>query len=192
MAHHGWCIVLPRQAAPRSTSFAVSEGEVAFWRGLFGVDAAIYVSLASLCLLLVTLSSPRLLRNSYPEALKAVVPPLTREERVTGRWLALPFLLVLAGYPIYAAVRFQGASGLLARWAYTAGITSAFNLWDWLIVDWLVICAITPAWVVIPGTARHPAYQDYRFHFRGFLKGIPFSAALGLVAAAIAMAIRTP
>jgi hypothetical protein len=160
---------------------------MAYWRGLSGVDAAIYVTLTSLCLLLLAGYSPRLLRNTYPEALKAVVPPLTRAETTTGTWLAVPFLLVLAGYPIYAAARFHGT--FLSRWAYTSGLTFAFNLWDWLILDWLVVCAITPAWVVIPGTEGHPGYQDYRFHFRGFVKGIPLSAVLGLVAAAIATLI---
>jgi hypothetical protein len=59
----------------------------------------------------------------------------------------------------------------------------AFDLFDWLVVDWLVLCTLTPRFVVLPGTEGVAGYKDYAMHLRGLLVGL----ALALVAfAAIA------
>jgi hypothetical protein len=100
----------------------------------------------------------------------------------------LPFILVLLAFPVYATFVFQartGGAGFLSLWLYAFGIAFAFNLWDWLVLDWLVFCTITPKQFVIPGSEGHPAYKDYFFHFRGFLIGTVFSAVMGLIAAGI-------
>jgi hypothetical protein len=60
-----------------------------------------------------------------------------------------------------------------------------FNIVDWLLLDWLMFCTLTPRFLVIPGTEGMSAYKDYGFHFRGFLKGCVFSVLAGLVIAAI-------
>ena len=101
----------------------------------------------------------------------------------------MPFLLVLLAFPIYATFTFQsqgnGEAGFSNLWLYAFGIAIAFNLWDWLVLDWLIFCTITPKQFIIPGSEGHPAYKDYAFHFRGFLIGSVFSAVLGLVTAGI-------
>jgi len=40
----------------------------------------------------------------------------------------------------------------MSLWLYAFGVAFAFNLWDWLILDWLVFCTITPKQFVIPGS----------------------------------------
>jgi hypothetical protein len=107
--------------------------------------------------------------------------------------VGLPFLLVLLGFPVYATFRaFAGAEArFVTLWGYAFGILCAFNLWDWLVIDWIVFCTVTPRWIVIPGTEGHPAYADYFFHFKGFLIGMVFSGAFGAVAAGIVVVMRT-
>ena len=158
---------------------------MAGWYRLFLRDALLYVSLTSVCLLALVLYSPRLLLNDYPPAIRALVPPKTKGERRSSIVLGLPLLLAMFGFPVYAAftIRATQHAGFFALWAYASGIAFAFNVWDWLAIDWLLFCAITPRWVVIPGTEGHPAYRDYFFHFKGFLVGAVFSGALGLLAA---------
>jgi len=46
-----------------------------------------------------------------------------------------------------------------------------WNLFDLLVFDWLIFCKINPRFMILPGTKGNPAYQDYRYHFIGFLKG---------------------
>jgi hypothetical protein len=156
---------------------------------LFLVHAGLYVALATIFLLALVLYNPRLMLQDYPPAIKAIVPPKTEQEKRLSTWLGLPFLLVLFAFPVYATFVFQARTGgeasFLSLWLYAFGIAFAFNLWDWLILDWLVFCTITPRAFIIPGSEGHPAYKDYFFHFRGFLIGTVFSAVLGLVAAGI-------
>jgi len=137
----------------------------------------------------LVLYNPRLMLQDYPPAIKEIVLPKTEQEKRLSTWLGLPFILVLFIFPVYATLVFQaragGDPGFLLLWLYAFGIAFAFNLWDWLILDWLVFCTITPKQFVIPGSEGHPAYKDYFFHFRGFLIGTAFSAVLGLITAGI-------
>ena len=60
-----------------------------------------------------------------------------------------------------------------------------FNLYDLLILDWLIFVTIQPAFIILPGTEGLSGYKDYYFHFKGFLKGIGFCAIGGLIVAGI-------
>lgn len=155
---------------------------------LFLVHASLYVGLATIFLLGLVLYSPRLMLQDYPPAIKAIVPPKTEQEKRLSTWLGLPFLLVLLVFPVYATFIYQAqneGAGFFSLWLYAFGIAFAFNLWDWLALDWLVFCTLTPRQFVIPGSEGHPAYKDYFFHFRGFLIGTVFSVLMGLIAAGI-------
>lgn len=50
-----------------------------------------------------------------------------------------------------------------------------FNVFDLLVVDWLIFVYLQPKAIVLPGTEGMQGYDDYWFHFRGFLIGIAFS-----------------
>ena len=65
--------------------------------------------------------------------------------------------------------------------AFVWGVTMFFNLFDLLIIDWLIVCLITPKFVIIPGTEGNKGYKDYQFHFIGFLKGIIITFTMSLV-----------
>jgi hypothetical protein len=158
------------------------------------VHILVYIVLATLFLLGLVLYSPRLMLQDYPPAIKAIVPPKTESEKKLSTWLGLPFILVLLAYPVYATFVFQsqshGQAGFFALFLYAFSIAFAFNIWDWLVLDWLIFCTITPRQFVIPGSEGHPAYKDYKFHFRGFLIGTVFSILMGLVTAGVAVLVR--
>lgn len=59
------------------------------------------------------------------------------------------------------------------------------NLWDLLVVDWLIGCTITPKFIILPGTEGAAGYKNYAFHFRGFLIGTVISIVVGLIVAAV-------
>ena len=58
-----------------------------------------------------------------------------------------------------------------------------FNLLDLLVLDWLVFVTWRPRYIVLSGTEGPTGYGDYAFHFRGFLKGLVFCLAAGLLTA---------
>jgi len=156
---------------------------------MFLSHSGLYIALATIFLLFLVIYNPRLMLQDYPPAIKEVVPPKTEQEKRLSTWLGLPFLLILFVFPVYSTFVFRSLMGsdlgFLSLWLYAFGIAFAFNLWDWLVLDWLVFCTITPKAFVIPGSEGHPAYKDYFFHFRGFLIGTVFSAVMGLIAAGI-------
>jgi hypothetical protein len=158
---------------------------------LYLSHAGLYVLLATFFLLALVLHNPRLMLQDYPPAIKEIVPPKTEGEKRLSTWLGMPFILILFIFPVYATFVFQARTdsgvGFLSLWLYAFGIAFAFNLWDWLVLDWLIFCTITPKRFVIPGSEGHPAYKDYFFHFRGFLIGTVFSAVMGLVGAGIVL-----
>lgn len=151
---------------------------------LFITHALIYIALATFTLTGIVLYNPRLMLQDYPAAIKAIVPPKSETERRQTILFGMPFLLSLLILPFIFVYNSQQTS-FLGLFLYAFGIVWAFNIWDWLVLDWLIFCTITPKFFVIPGSEGHPAYKDYAFHFRGFLIGTIFSLVMGLIVAAV-------
>jgi hypothetical protein len=93
-----------------------------------------------------------------------------------------------AAFPLGAALVSKRAGGDFLEAAVTSfGVVFLFNLIDWLLLDWLIFCTITPPFVVLPGTAGMSGYKDYGMHVRGFLVGSVLSAVIGIAVATIAV-----
>jgi hypothetical protein len=154
---------------------------------IYGVHASLVLSGLILAMLW---HNPRLLLQEYPKDVRAAVPPKTpAEKRLNAYWAAV-FLLLLIAFPMLAAfsakVAHQGFPGVFLT---IFGVGFLFNLVDWLILDWLIVCTITPAFVVIPGTEGMAGYKNYAVHFRGFLIGMVISVVIGVLIAALVMAV---
>jgi len=139
----------------------------------------------SLLIIAMLMRNPRLMLHSYPKDVRAAVAPKTPAElRESACWTTV-FLVLLLAFPTAAAVASKTADGSFVEVAATAfGVVFLFNLTDWLVLDWLIFCTITPTFAVLPGTAGMAGYKDYGMHVRGFLIGSMLSAGLSLVIAA--------
>ena len=139
-------------------------------------------------LLAVIRANAEIMLNDYPPDIKAKWGPMTvRTKR--QRWLAGGTFLVailaivawsLQTLPAFAARELTFASAF-AHFAIMFGI---FNAFDWLVID----CGLVyyqPRFVILPGTEGMAGYRDYRFHFRGFLIGIPVVLLASALAAAV-------
>jgi hypothetical protein len=126
---------------------------------------------------------PRIWLQDYPQDIQDKVPPKTAQEKKLSLLLGIPFLILLFVVPFVSTLMLkrQSPDGLSFFHALinAFGIVFIFNLVDWLLLDWLIFCTITPQFVVIPGTEGAEGYKDYGFHFRGFLIGTVFSAIAG-------------
>jgi hypothetical protein len=146
---------------------------------LFGLPAC--VLLGGILLLMVS-GNPRLMLQDYPKDVQAAVPSKTAQEKRQTTYWAIPFWLVLLGFPTAAAIATKAAGGGLFEIILAAfGVGLIVNLFDWLVLDWLVFCMWTPSFAIIPGTAGFAGYKDYGMHFRGFLIGAALSIILGVV-----------
>ena len=153
---------------------------------IYGVPASLLLSALILAMLW---HNPRLLLQEYPKDVRATVPKTLEEKRRSASWAAV-FLLLLIAFPMLAAFSAKAAhQGFLGVFLSAFGVGFLFNLVDWLILDWLIVCTITPAFVVISGTEGMAGYKNYAMHFRGFLVGTVISVVLGVLISALVMAV---
>jgi hypothetical protein len=146
---------------------------------VYGVPASILLSAIILAMIRV---NPRLMLRSYPKDVRAAMPPQTAAEKRQTLYWGIPFWLCLLGFPIAAALSVKAAQ--LSPWGIflsAAGVVFLFNLVDWLILDWLIVCTIIPRFMVLPGTEGMAGYTNYGVHLRGFLIGTVFAAVIGLL-----------
>ncbi len=150
------------------------------------VYGAIASLLLSAVLLIMGLVNPRLMLQDYPKDIQAAVPPKTDQEKCQTLYWSLPFWAILLGFPVAAALSAKAThQGFLEIFLSAFGVIFLSNLVDWLILDWLIICTITPKFVVLPGTEGMAGYKNYAMHFRGFLIGTALSVVVGLIIAGI-------
>ncbi|MBN2229068.1 MAG: nitroreductase [Candidatus Thorarchaeota archaeon] len=142
-------------------------------------------------------TSPRIWGYSdYPDEIKELVPPQTKEERKQASILFIPFVLMMLGIPIISTmileVSYGGTLPLLDAFLNAFGVLMMGNLADLFILDWIVVGTITPSWVMLPGTEemKDTAYKDFRWsHAKGHIPGTLFLAALSLLSAFIVVSI---
>jgi hypothetical protein len=145
-------------------------------------------------LLLMLRVSPRFFLRHFPEEVQAVVPPLSAQERRTAMLFGLPFFAALVAFPAWAAVEVNGAhageASVLTLVLAAFAAWTMMNLFDWLIVDELIVGIATrvrPHWLILPGAEDVPLRIDHTHHAVGFVKGTLGGAVLSLlVGAAIA------
>jgi hypothetical protein len=146
----------------------------------------IYCGLFVLILVPVGFVNNRIMLHSYPKAIQAMVPPKTAAERRQTFIFALPMLCVLIGFPAFASWTYNSPSPtFLNLFTYMWAIMLVGNIFDLLILDWLIFCSISPDFMKIKGTEKSPAYKDYMFHFLGSLKGIVITAVMSAAATGV-------
>jgi hypothetical protein len=137
---------------------------------------------ASLYLLFLMRFNPRVFLRHFPKEIREAVPPKTKEEQRMSAVLGL-----LIGVPFTAALVWRTATlGSHSFWdlfGYAFGVLLIFNLFDLLILDWLIVCRLNPHWMVLPGTEHIVVPKQYFHHFKGFLVG---TVGLGGVSLAVA------
>jgi hypothetical protein len=90
-------------------------------------------------------------------------------------WVALTvFALIFGviGLQVAQLVQASGGQfhyGTVALSLWTSLIV--FNLVDLVFIDWFLLMILKPSFAILPGTEGLAGYNDYGFHFRGFLKG---------------------
>jgi len=151
-------------------------------------DGAVLSLFASVWLMLALKLNPRIFFHDYPLKIQQAVPEKTRREKQLIYVFGVPLMLLLLLGPFFStlSVKANDTAELWALWLNAAGVMWIFNIVNWLILDWFIFCTLTPRFVIIPGSEGMAVYKDYRFHFRGFLKGTLYSVLGGLIIAGIA------
>jgi hypothetical protein len=138
-------------------------------------------SLLSLTMGIIILGSlrynPRLWLQDYPKEIREKVPPLTAQEKRQQRLLVVPFFLVMIGIPLGSTYLLRMESGgsitFLTAYLHTFLVANFFNLFDAVVLDFLILALIQPKFAALPGTEDMGyLYRDWGMHVRNYLKGI--------------------
>ena len=154
-------------------------------------DGVVLSLLASLFILITLRINPRIWLQDYPTDIQDKVPPKTQKEKRLSLILGILFLILLVLVPFISTLILKyennGNISFFLLFLNAFGVASIFNLVDWLLLDWIMFCTITPKFLVIPGTENMAGYKNYFYHFRGFMIGIVISALGGLIIAVIVL-----
>lgn len=129
--------------------------------------------------------------HSYPPAIRERYGPKSQRGQRVTRVTAVLIGVGMAG--VLTALLLSVRSGTGEPLDFLTALAAAeialmtFNLYDLVVLDWLVFNAWRPAMVVLPGTEDMPEYRDWRFHLAGFGKGVLIVTALSLVTATVAV-----
>ena len=153
------------------------------------LDGFLFSCISSFLLIIGFHINPRIFLQDYPKDIQAKVPEKTLSERRQSLLIGIPFILVLILFPFFSTLGLKQqnseGSSFIALFINAFGVAFFFNLVDWLLLDWLIFCTITPKFVIIPGTEGMASYKDYRFHFRGFLIGTLLTVVAALLISGI-------
>lgn len=149
------------------------------------------VAAISVVLVAIGLRNPRVMLQDFPKDVQAAVPPKTPAERRETVWWATLLIGIVFVMPLAAALVARAQVPDLSfagAFANAFVVLVVFNLVDWLVIDWLIVCTWTPRFFVLPGTEGMAGYKEYGPHFRGFLIGMVLAvAASAVIAAAVTL-----
>lgn len=140
------------------------------------VDGSLYGVGLGMLILFSLYFNPRLWLQDYPPEVRAQVPPLTAIERRHRAIFGILFMLAVIGGLLLVAWRLRAAHGgslaFGAAWLHSYLVFTMFNLFDTLVVDYLVLTVLRPAWAIVPGTeALLPRYLTVSAHGKAFVRG---------------------
>lgn len=166
----------------------MADYSLAFQTGiLYGLVFSLFFS--ALILVMIKIN-PEMMLNDYPPDIKARYGPASEKTKQQRMPFVILFFLIVIGVPLLSILRLDqmisGVPSFLEVFVNIFTLFLVFNIVDLLILDWLIFCAITPGFIVLPGTEGMAGYKDYMFHFRGFLIGCVICLVSGLVFASIA------
>jgi hypothetical protein len=150
------------------------------------------VGLSGLIFLTLYINPEMWLRDAPPEA-QAQYGPMSEKARKQRAFWSVPFFLFLIGTLALSIIKLEGVVGMMSYTAVFLNILTVlltFNLFDLLIVDWLIVVYWRPQFIILPGLDPELAgYNDYIFHFKGFLKGSAGILVASLIIAGIVILI---
>ncbi len=107
--------------------------------------------------------------------------------------IAVLFFTAILAIPFLGLFNLRAEHGdipFLAALVFSVTTLLVFNIFDLIVLDWLLFCTIQPRPMILPGTEGMAGYRDYRFHFVGFLKGLGFCTVGGLLIAGLWMIVQ--
>ncbi|MCJ7682653.1 MAG: hypothetical protein MUP70_18125, partial [Candidatus Aminicenantes bacterium] len=127
--------------------------------------------------------------KDYPDIIKKKVPAQTGKEKWLGAVVGLPWFLFVLGFPVFSTFALKSKLGdeisFLTAFLNVFVMVLLGTLGDLVLLDWLLISKITPAFVIIPGTVKED-YKDFSHHYKGHARAAVPLIVLALIIAGLA------
>lgn len=132
--------------------------------------------------------NPEMWLQDYPPDVRAKYgPPRRPGTRRQQAIVAGPMVLLVLLWPVRSTRRRRANNGgrlsFPAAFLHAAGILGLFNLFDAIVLDYLILTRLQPRFAILPGTEGMAGYQDLGLQARAFLKGNLFVLVAGLIIA---------
>jgi hypothetical protein len=155
------------------------------------IDGGILTAAFTALVLFAGITMPRsfLNKEDVPADILAAVPPKTEAEKRKSLFVIIPLFIILIGGSLYSTYTFGRANGagFLPLYLHALSIILMINIFDLVVIDWLILNTITPKWAVYPGTEGFAGYKNYGFHGRAHLKALPSQLIGSAVCAGIVL-----
>ena len=168
------------------------------WNIVFTESLATGLGLSLILTILVIASmliNKEMWLDDYPPDVRARWGPISPKARRQHTLMAVLSFGVLIGALVYDLIRLALALGapptLLEVFTSVVIMFGLFNLFDAIIIDWLILLVLWPGLAVLPGTEGMMAsYRDVRYWAINLLKGFVFAPVAGLVTAVVVYVVR--
>ena len=131
--------------------------------------------------------------HDYPEDVRkaSILPePTGKQKRNAKIFGGIGSVIIFGALIAFGLLRFRAERAVfLTLFWFLFIIAMSWNVIDLLVMDWLLVCTVRPAWLIIPGTENCSSYSDYGYHFKGFLIGCIYTTIMALIFAGIDYAI---
>lgn len=141
--------------------------------------------------LIVLLINPEIMLNDYPPDIRDSYGPVGNKTKVAQAITGLVFIAIVVLAIAYSIKHIKVWSG--GQLSFTTVYVdlfvmfSVFNLLDLIIMDWIICLVLRPRFIILPGTEGMKGYEDWWFHFRGFLIGTLIIMLLSPAAASLVL-----
>ncbi len=131
--------------------------------------------------------NPEMWLHDAPRDVQEKHGPISAQAKRQRRWVVVAFaitLLGLTGFSIYRLLAVVGGPLTFPTlFVHLLIMLMLFNVVDLLLIDWLIIELMRPAFIFQSSVGQLMATRNYWFHFQGFLKG-----SVGILIASLILA----
>ena len=119
--------------------------------------------------------NPEMWLGDAPREVQEKHGPMSARAKRQRVWLVVAFVITIIGVVGVSLYQLPAVMGgpltFLTVFAHLWIMFMLFNLVDLLLIDWLIVEFMRPAFIVQSGLGQLMAERNYWFHFQGFLKG---------------------
>jgi hypothetical protein len=131
--------------------------------------------------------NPEMWLHDAPRDIQEKHGPMSARAKRQRAWLAVAFAVAIIGVVGLSFVRLPAVVGgpltFMSVFAHLWIMFMLFNVVDLLLIDWLIVEFMRPAFIVQSGLGQLMAERNYWHHFQGFLKG-----SVGILVASLLLA----